>query len=271
MINWLLLMFFFIGTVILIILLIYLIVYYLPSKITTIINAPITEHRKASAKNLPRPKHPTFGASIDFTPLNEYKLLFIAASTTLTEIQILIDEAEKTEKFSCIGYPDECTDAAHICIEFIQPKSSIIIDIKENLHNKPLATKVDELLRIIFSSKKTIYIWGDTESLFFTRFNYENGSSTIIKDYPRVDVQQNFKEWYNNTFQHDNECPQYTDITQNDHLYCTCFHRPYKFKEDRWTLESAIKFTFNQNLDLDGSYQNACLAITKIVAIMKNT
>ena len=60
-----------------------------------------------------------------------------------------------------------------------------------------------------------------------------------------IDVQHHFKQWYNTIFKHSCGLQPFDD----DHILCTCSYRPVKDKNNKWSLQKAIAYTFNEFLD----------------------
>src|SRR5579871_4907909 len=76
-------------------------------------------------------------------------------------------------------------------------------------------------------------------------------------------MQQYFKKWYNKTFTH--ECGHLLPW-DDDHPSCTCSYRPVKHKNNQWSLQKAIAYTFDEFLDKTRtkSRWSQCLDITTI-------
>jgi hypothetical protein len=144
-----------------------------------------------------------------------------------------------------------------------------------------------------------IYSWGDILSELTDFIQYGLFPSEILHQINHIDVQQHFKIWYNKTFTHECDLLPFDD----DNMLCTCSHRPVKNKNDQWSLQKAIAYTFdefiNKNrtkshwsrcLDVVNSHQrfsiinrkqkkileelilyavNDCLAVTKLLAIIE--
>ncbi|CAF1196758.1 unnamed protein product [Rotaria magnacalcarata] len=267
--SWLVLMFLIILTVFFGILILYFIVYQLPSQMKTIIDTSKIDLLNASTKNIRTKKCRTLEDLTNFTPLKPYKTYIVNNTSSMETIEMLINEAKQTEKFSCMSYRDNKLYAAHLVLEFIQSTSSIIIDLKLNISNDEYMSKIRELLYIIFSSKNTIYSWGDLQSQLMYCTIYAMSITDQIKKSIQVDVQYHFKKWYNQTFHHDANCLQSLDFIQEDGYQCSCLHRPYKHKTDIWSMERAIMFTFQEDLKLAPNHLKDCLVITKLAVVIE--
>jgi hypothetical protein len=235
----------------------------------TIIDTSKTDLLNAYTKNIRTKKCRTLEDLTNFTPLKPYKTYIINNYSPMETIEMLIDEAKQTEKFSCMSYRDNKLYAAHLVLEFIQSTSSIIIDLKLHTYNDEYMSEIRELLYIIFSSKNTIYSWGDLQYQVMYCTIHAMSISDQIKQSIQVDVQYHFKKWYNQTFHHDANCPQSLDFIQEDGYQCSCLHRPYKHKTDIWSMERAIMFTFQEDLKLAPNHLKDCLVITKLAVVIE--
>ncbi|CAF5219223.1 unnamed protein product, partial [Rotaria magnacalcarata] len=74
-----------------------------------------------------------------------------------------------------------------------------------------------------------------------------------------------FSGWYNRIFVHNANCGQLLDFSNTDGPLCSCSHRPYKCRNDEWSIEDAITYTFYEILDDTKIHDlHRCLAITKL-------
>ena len=78
-----------------------------------------------------------------------------------------------------------------------------------------------------------------------------------------MDVQKRFKPWYNQLFPHQQQCQQRLDYDYADGPLCSCSYRPCKSSIDRWSLSSAIAYTFG------GFLHESCVDVTRCSAITK--
>ncbi len=67
----------------------------------------------------------------------------------------------------------------------------------------------------------------------------------MINEVYTINLQLLFKQWYNKTFVH--KCGLLPSSIDNP--LCTCSHRPVKHKNNQWSLQKAIAYTFNEFLD----------------------
>ena len=83
-----------------------------------------------------------------------------------------------------------------------------------------------------------------------------------------MDVQKQFKPWYNQVFPLQQQCQQRLDYDYTDGPLCSCSYRPCKSSIDRWTLTSAIAYTFHEFLHESCVDVTRCLAITKLALVI---
>ncbi|CAF1399502.1 unnamed protein product [Adineta steineri] len=205
---------------------------------------------------------------LDFLPLKRYKVFSIDETTSSDTVQELITIAKKTYMMTLFPYDHEKSNIHYLQIELIQDEISIIINIAFFLGYNIVLPDIDELLSIIFHRSKSIQIWGTSE-----RFNYDHGFNLIYSPYNMekchfVNIQDLFKIWYNNTFQHNENCGQLLDYNEIDGPLCTCSYRPLKCSTDQWSLKDAITYTFQENLENINISLYECQAITKCATII---
>jgi len=70
-------------------------------------------------------------------------------------------------------------------------------------------------------------------------------SLNMLDELNTMNLQLRFKQWYNKTFLHTCGLRPLAD----DHPSCTCLDRPVKYKNNQWSLQKAIAYTFNEFLD----------------------
>jgi len=183
-----------------------------------------------------------------FTPLNDCQIYHINRSTSSIILQDLIQLARKTKRYTIDTELDYYThEPALIQIEFIAMKSVVLLI--ETCHlprpSSVLFWLIQSLFKVIFQSSNLIYVWGDfifelTHFLHCGLF-----SSTMLNQVNTMNVQLRFKQWYNQVFLHRCGLPSVSD----DHQLCTCFYRPVKHKNNQWSLQKAIAYTFHEFLD----------------------
>lgn len=205
----------------------------------------------------------------DFIPHKPYKVYEINDTTSIQVFEMLIIEASKTNRFSCIHENIPHSDHLRLTIEFIQENSSIVVNLVLRCDATELRMKTDRLLASIFQQSNTVYTWGiDYYNQFdFTGFDlyYEPRHTVALI----VNIQKQFKQWYNRTFPHCDDCKQVLDFIDLDGPLCSCPHRPYKHPRDQWSLQLAIMFTFYEYLDASDRLIFQCLAITKLLSVIE--
>jgi hypothetical protein len=183
-----------------------------------------------------------------FIPANDYKIYHINRITSPILLPDLIQLARETIKFTIDTEHDYYThQAALIQIEFIQAKSVVLLI--ETCHlphaSSLLFWLIQSLFKVILQPSNTIYSWGDAIFELSHFIQYGLFSSKTLQQINTINIQKRFKKWYNKIFVHD--CGLLP--LDNDNPLCTCLHRPVKNKNDQWSLQKAIAYTFNQFLD----------------------
>ena len=83
-----------------------------------------------------------------------------------------------------------------------------------------------------------------------------------------VNIQTQFKFWYNKTFPHEHKCPHYLKYESFDGSSCTYAHRPYKSAANQWSLSKAIAYTFDEQFDDVLEDIHRCTAVTKLAHVV---
>ncbi|CAF1484883.1 unnamed protein product [Adineta steineri] len=119
---------------------------------------------------------------------------------------------------------------------------------------------IQKLFDVIFHPSNIFLTWGneDNEMLKFQEYEFVN--SLPLTSLHIINVQQKFKNWYNNTYKHGNDCPTiavyYNNNNIDDSPHCTCIYRPYKNPDNSWSLQMAISTIYNQFLDKSWTRSN---------------
>jgi hypothetical protein len=183
-----------------------------------------------------------------FTPVNQYQIHHINRATSPTLLQDLIELARATTMFTIDTEHDYYThQPALIQIEFIGTESVVVLI--ETCHlphaSSVLFWLIRSLLKVILKPPHTIYAWGDiiyelTDFIPYGLFSWHALHAMNTKD-----IQYHFKRWYNKVFKHDCGLQSFED----DHVLCTCTYRPVKDRNNAWSLQKAIAYTFDEFLD----------------------
>jgi hypothetical protein len=170
-------------------------------------------------------------------------------------LQNLIELAKETTSFTIDTEHDYYThQAALIQIEFIRD-TSIVLLIEACHLPHPSSTLfwlIKSLLKVILNPSHRIYSWGDVIFELSDFIQYGLFSLHTLHQINTSDIQCHFKRWYNKAFKHDCGLPPFED----DHVLCTCAHRPVKDKNNQWSLQKAIAYTFNEFLDKSRTKSN---------------
>lgn len=145
--------------------------------------------------------------------------------TLIITMDILIEEAQRTNYFSLMIYNSIISEQRRIIIEFLQPLTSIFLNIEMFQDSTILFEKIEELLTIILCSSKTIYTWGNLdENLYdfqiYGLFFYEK-----INQNNFINIQDIFKHWYNRLFHHNENCNQLINFVTMEGPLCKCFNQ----------------------------------------------
>ncbi|CAF1529444.1 unnamed protein product [Adineta ricciae] len=215
-----------------------------------------------------------------FVPLNDWQAYRINRTTAPSLLHDLIQLARRTTRYTIDTEHDYYThEAALIQIEFIRRRSVVLLI--EMCHLPPTSTVtfwlIKSLLAVILSPSNFIYSWGNGIDELGQFVHYDLFSSSTIRRSNNIDVQVDFKLWYNKVFLHTCGLQPH----EHDHSLCTCIHRPVKHRQDQWSLQKAIAYAFGEFLDKSRTNSkwrqqlihsdelvryavNDCLAVTKL-------
>jgi len=241
-------------------------------KVNSVIESTKTELSNINTRNITVRKQKQLTDLSNFTPLRPYETYDINQSTLVETLDMLIDEATKTCRFSYSTYHDELTNQMYLVIDFIQATSSIIIHMEVFQESDMLFDKINELFGIIFCWSKTIYTWN---FLSFPPSEFQHypiffSQSQLISQRNFICIQHAFRSWYNKTFKHDETCNQLVHFTDSDGPLCSCLHRPCKLPMDTWSLSMATMHTFYQNLQFTANPLYPCMALTKLAIVVED-
>ena len=130
-----------------------------------------------------------------------------------------------------------------------EPKTTIIlfsVDYRLSIKNE-LLSRIQTLIKAMFIPGKLFYFWEYNQEHLYSFAQYYDISQTIFNNLFMTALQDRFKHWYNGIFKHIQPCPIPREYPSDD-MCCTCSHRPYKNFNDKWTIEDAIFYVFEQLL-----------------------
>jgi hypothetical protein len=90
-----------------------------------------------------------------------------------------------------------------------------------------------------------------------------------IKRSQYINIQKEFKLWYNCTFRHHAQCQQYLKYDEIDSSLCSCSHRPYKCSSNQWAISKALAYTFDEQLNCHLHDIHRYLAVTKLAHVIR--
>ena len=183
-----------------------------------------------------------------FTPVNDYETVYINRQTSKMLLPDLIQMARRTTRFTIDTEHDYYThQPALIQIEMIRTQSVVLLI--ETCHlphsSSVLFWLIKSLLKVIFQPSNMIYAWGDAKQELVGFLPFNLFPAHAVQQLNSIDLQHQFKRWYNRNFPHN--CG--LSLFAADDRLCTCLHRPVKEKNNAWSLQKAIAYTFNQFLD----------------------
>lgn len=173
----------------------------------------------------------------EFLP-SSFRCFYINRETSIENLNDLIDYAEYINTYTVdtedqLQRPGEPSKPALIQIEFVHKRDPPIIILIEVSYlppmNSPKFDKIKHLCQLIFSPQHVINCWGHPKEELkkFVRFNIF--SNNDIEGIEPKNIQNLFKKYYNTFF------------SQSIH----CRNEP----NDQYSLQTAIKLTFNEWLD----------------------
>ncbi|CAM4955655.1 unnamed protein product [Rotaria socialis] len=200
-------------------------------------------------------------------------LLYILALFLTIVIDELLTQAKRTKIFTILPKTkSQHTNQLYLHVELVQDTRSILVLIEYNYdyeRNSRYHHQLVLFFSILFDSSKTIQTWGDCKEQLDIGASFLLFTHGELSKIQFLNLQQNFKHWYNDTFPHKIQCPQYLKYNTSDSKSCSCSHRPYKSKSSQWSLLQALLYTFNENLTTSMFDIQKCLAITKLGHIVR--
>lgn len=217
-----------------------------------------------------------------FQPLKPYYICPIHRLLSVHNLLPLLERIENTRKFSIDTevIDNELKTLNAIKIELLEvEKAESLILYLEILYLPSQATPLFSMLQIliknIFLPCNKFYVWSkqnkqDLKALVF----HQLLSSQTFHDITIIELQQSFKQWYNQAFKHNENCKVPSWYT-NDSILCTCLYRPFHQLEDEWTLEMAMNYVFHETLinsnrvHIEDAYQKINNSVGHVLALTK--
>ncbi|CAF3147124.1 unnamed protein product [Rotaria sp. Silwood2] len=205
----------------------------------------------------------------NFTPLTSYRCFHIDQTTSPLTVDEFIFEAKETTRFTIASCNNILANERFIQIEFVQELQSLVLSIEiSNDYSPVLLDRINVLCAIIFDSSNIIQTWGNINNDLFEYIQYDFSFYDNLYKVHLLDIQQDFKQWYNHTFSHNQNCSQILDYNDIDGPLCSCSHRPYKCPDNQWSLMNAIAYTFAEYPNIVYNDANECLAATKLARVI---
>jgi hypothetical protein len=195
-----------------------------------------------------------------------YELTFINSKTAFFVLLHLIELARHTTCFTIDMEIDDFSQRpALIQIQFVsslekQQEEKVSIIILEMCHLPPMTTQtyqqIQRLVKIIFHPSKKLLVWGNGQQELSKFQIYHLFQSMTLYSLDFIHVQERFKNWYNDTYPHESNCPMAKFQDTTDDPTCICVHRPYKKTNELWALQVAVAHVFEQYLDKSWTRSN---------------
>ncbi|CAF1237487.1 unnamed protein product [Rotaria sp. Silwood1] len=203
-----------------------------------------------------------------FHPIKPYVLFYIHRTQAQFVFDELINLATKTKLFTIVPKNRSLySNYMLIHVELIQNSQTIIALIEysnESDRNSFYYHLLHTFFTILFDSSKTIQTWGNLLDQLVPYTRYGLFACSDASQAQSIDIQKQFKPWYNNIFRHNIQCHQYLKYDEIDSTLCTCAHRPYKSSSCQWSISKAIAYTFEERYDSYSLDIHKCIAITKL-------
>lgn len=189
----------------------------------------------------------------EMKPLKPYTVRLISCFTSIFTLISLNNYIEKFHRFTIDTENDFPSNQPSIIqVEWIDDKreNSIVLVFEMAYlpkYGTPRFEYIAKLFRSILKPSNKIYGWGNIQQELSTFVQFNLFTMEMVKSIDMFDVQYHFKYWYNEHYPHRESCIG-KSMTQ-DHPDCCCQHRPYKYENQKWSLQLAIAKTFNEFLD----------------------
>ncbi|UJR29608.1 hypothetical protein I4U23_017156 [Adineta vaga] len=196
-----------------------------------------------------------------FSYKQTYELIFINSMSFFFGLIRLRELAHRTAYFTVDTEIDDFSkQPALIQVEFVsslvesdkneQKKHIIVFEMFHMPSIKsPIYLQIQRLINTIFHPSKTLFAWGN-EKKELIKFNiYPLFKCIPLHQLEIINVQDEFKYWYNDTYPHDSYCSMAIVKDKEDDPSCTCSHRPYKQQNNPWALQRAVANVLEEFLD----------------------
>ena len=208
----------------------------------------------------------------NFKEIKPYIILFIHRRQAQFIFDELINEAKRSKIFTIVPKNKSLhPDNMFIQIELIQNTQTIILLIEyfnETDQNSTYSFTLRRFFATVFQSSNTIQIRGNIIQELRPYIRYGLFSMYAVTSSQSINIQKEFKLWYNRTFPHHTRCQRCLKYNHMDGSLCSCSHRPYKFSSNQWSIKQAIAYTFDELFNVRHHGIHRCLAVTKLTHII---
>ena len=208
----------------------------------------------------------------NFKEIKPYNILLIHRRQAQFIFDQLINEVKRTKIFTIVPKNKSFhPNYMFIHIELIQDTQTIIalieyFDVTDE--HSTYSFTLRRFFATVFQPSNTIQIWGNITQELRPYIRYGLFSIYEVTSSQSINIQKEFKLWYNRTFPHHTQCRRDLKYDHMDDLLCSCSHRPYKFSSNEWSIKKAIAYTFDELFNVHHHGIHQCLAITKLARII---
>ncbi|CAF1549527.1 unnamed protein product [Adineta ricciae] len=208
-----------------------------------------------------------------YMPLQPYRSIHIDELAVPSSIVELFRTAAPTTKFTLFVPIDYLEENDYIQLEMIQHSFSLMVFIRRsNAYPPDVLEHIQQLFNLVMDSSNCIHIWGNMNNIISTLENLEFFFHDMFHPVHYINIQKQFKQWYNSTFIHGYYCEQNLKFNTIDGPLCSCSYRPLKTLNEEWTIDQAIAYTFTEYLNIDIadniSSNQICSAISTLSIVL---
>lgn len=189
-----------------------------------------------------------------FKPLKSTLIYTMNSFTELKDIIPLIDSVRTTGTYSIYAERNvETKQVNSVTIELLQIGHASTTSLYFDLLNVPsrissLFVAFQFISLLIFQREKRCFIWDDDQKQdLYALVAHKYLPLIALESIQIIQLQEPFKQWYNKTFQHNQDCPVPKNYIENS-ICCTCAHRPYKLISHKWGLVKALFYVFHETI-----------------------
>ncbi|CAF1097698.1 unnamed protein product [Adineta ricciae] len=208
-----------------------------------------------------------------YTPLQSYRCIHIDELTVPSNINELIRNAARSTKFTLFCSNVYCEENDYIHLEIIRDSFSSMASIRRSMEYPPdVLEQIQQLFRIVMDSSNRVHIWGNISNMVSILEKYEFFYHDVSQPVHYINLQRQFKQWYNSVFPHHYYCQQILNYNTIDGPLCSCSYRPLKSINEEWDINQAIGYTFAEYLNMETvdnvTSKHICSAISTLSVVL---